>query len=141
MKKLLNTIFPTDAQAPGIKQSAHLFLWMISYAVIMTIPSLSIKLGWASLESVSIITAILLLVGGLILVFLFRRFLKEADDLERTIQTTALALSSGAGFVGTSVYVTLENTSLASHTDPAHIIVLMALAYAVGLIVGRISYR
>ena len=72
---------------------------------------------------------------------LFRRFLNEADDLERTIQTGALALSSGAGFVGTSVYLTLEKTSFVSHVDLTHIIVLMALAYSVGLIAGRIRYR
>ena len=141
MKKLLNTIFPIDAQAPGIRQSAHLFLWMIFYGVCMAIPSLSVEFGLGSLETASLFTAVLLLLGGIVLILLFRRFLNEADDLERTIQTGALALSSGAGFVGTSVYLTLEKTSFVSHVDLTHIIVLMALAYSVGLIAGRIRYR
>ena len=106
----------------------------------MAIPALSVEFGWGSLETAAIFSAILLLLGGVVLILLFRRFLKEADELERTIQTGALALSSGAGFIGTSIYLTLENTSFVSQVDATHIILLMAGAYAVGLIAGRIKY-
>ena len=107
----------------------------------MAIPSLSAKFGLGSFETASLFAAVLLLLGGIVLILLFRRFLNEADDLERTIQTGALALSSGAGFVGTSVYLMLEKTSLVSDVDLTHIIVLMAVAYSIGLITGRIRYR
>jgi len=107
----------------------------------MTIPSLSSELGIGSFETASLFAAALLLLGGIVLIFLFRRFLQAADDLERTIQTGALALSSGAGFVGSSVYMILDKTSYGSGIDLSHIIMLMAAAYSIGLISGRIRYR
>lgn len=141
MKKLLKTIFPTDADAPGLKQGAHLLLGLLFYGAIMAIPALSAEFASGSFETASLVAAVLLLLGGIVLMLLFRRFLNEADDLERTIQAGALALSSAAGFIGTSVYLMLEKTSFVSEVDLTHIILLMAAGYSVGLISGRIRYR
>ena len=141
MKETLKVIFPMDQSASGAKYGAYLFLWIIAFALTMILPMIAFKQQWYISSSITIALIMLHLVVGVALIMAYRSYLKAADELERTIQLNAIALSAGVGIVGTSVYSILEKTQLISNIELSTIISLMSLAYALGLIIGRIKYR
>ena len=67
----------------------------------------------------------------------FRRFLREADELQRRIQLEALALGFGAAVVGAAAYRLLER---AGATDVSDVIMILAVGYSVGVIAGQRRY-
>lgn len=60
--------------------------------------------------------------------------------MERKIQQDALVLSVGVTIIGFSSYSILEGAGVVSELSPSSLIVLMALAYMTGIIIGRIRY-
>ena len=78
---------------------------------------------------------------GIGLIFAYRRFLKDLDEMERQIQLDALALSVGVTLAGFSSYSILDKAVVVPALDPAYLIVLMSFTYMAGLIIGRIRYR
>ena len=71
----------------------------------------------------------------------FMRFLRELDELQRKIQLESLALSMGIGVVGGVTYSLLATAKFISDAEASDVILLMAIAYVAGVIVGQIRYR
>ena len=73
----------------------------------------------------------------------FRRFLREADELQRRIQLEALALGFGAAVVGAAAYRLLERagaTDVSDVSDVSDVIMILAVGYSVGVIAGQRRY-
>ena len=75
------------------------------------------------------------------MVFSYRRFLIELDEMERKIQLDALALSVGVTIISFSSYSILDKNGILPELNSAYLIALMALTYMVGIISGRLRYR
>ena len=75
------------------------------------------------------------------MVFAYKRFLTELDEMERKIQLDALALSVGITIISFSSYSILDKNGILPELNSAYLIALMALTYIVGIIAGRIRYR
>jgi hypothetical protein len=78
---------------------------------------------------------------GIGLIFAYKRFLKDLDEMERQIQLESLALSVGVTLAGFSSYSILDKANILPSLHPSYLIVLMSLTYMAGLIIGRIRYR
>lgn len=146
MKKMLKATFSSQGlPARDIKNANRLNLWVFAWVVTLIIAVLVADWEPRSEWQASILLIILAIVthaGVSIGVILkFKRFLQEADEMERKIQLDSLAFSLGAVFVGWSVYSLLVLAKLVADKYSVYIIVLMSITYAVGLIVGRIRYR
>ena len=63
----------------------------------------------------------------------YRRFLQNADELQRRIQLEALALGFGAALVGAAAYRLLERAGAIGGTGASNLIMIMAVAYSVGV--------
>ena len=68
------------------------------------------------------------------------RFLREADELQRTIQLQALALGFGAGFFALPGYRIFERLG-APAADIADFTMVMAFFYVIGAFLGWRRYR
>lgn len=77
---------------------------------------------------------------GLGVIFTYRRYLREADELQRVIQTEALALGFGVGWLVICGYPLFERLG-APAADISDYLVAMVIAYSIGSVVGRRRYR
>ena len=75
------------------------------------------------------------------MILAYKRFLKELDEMERKIQLDALALSIGVTLVAFGGVSILEKAGMVPELEASHLIVLIALTYMAGIIVGRIRYQ
>ena len=77
---------------------------------------------------------------GVFVLVAYGRFLREADELHRTIQLQALALGFGAGWFAFTGYRIFERLG-APAADIADFTMVMALFYAIGAFLGWRRYR
>jgi len=69
------------------------------------------------------------------------QLLKNQDELQRSIQLNALALSVGVGLVGSFTYTLLVTVGFVAAEELTNIILLMVGTYMVGVIIGQVRYR
>lgn len=141
MSKLKNTILCANLPARDVKNANAVNLWAFVWAVSLAVIALISKYEWYS-AALPITIAFVVSAGlGVCMLLAFKRFLKELDEMERKIQLDALALSVGITLVVFGGYSVLEKAGLAPELDAASLIMLMALTYIAGIIVGRIRYQ
>lgn len=86
------------------------------------------------------LVATLPILVGLYVLVTYSRFLRQADELQRMIQLRALALGFGAGWLFAFGYPLFERLG-APHGDYGMVILVMAICYSVGILIGRRQYR
>lgn len=111
------------------------FLWAIGF----------LGATWAITEgifpgSLSWAIAAVPIILGIVVLFSYRRFLRESDELQRQIQLEALALGLGVGWVAISGYPLFERLG-APAMDSGDYVLIIALAYSFGSILGWRKYR
>jgi hypothetical protein len=79
-------------------------------------------------------------VAGIWAFFVYRRFLREADELQRMIQLHALALGFASGWIAICGYPMFERVGAPPAEANAYVVV-MAVFYIIGVLVGRRHYR
>lgn len=113
-----------------------LFAWFLSFAGVVLLNDRDLLPAGA----VSWILAAIPSLIGVVALFAYGRFFREADELQRKIQLQALALGFGAAFFGSFGYSVFERLGAppGNVTTPATIMVLF---YLIGLWWGRRHYR
>ncbi len=141
MGKILDAIACKGLPARDIRNANLVNLWIFAWAVTLAVISLLSKYEWYS--SLLPISIGFVINTGLALgvIFAYKRFLKDLDEMERQIQLESLALSVGVTFAGFSSYSILDQADVLPDLNPAYLIALMSLTYMAGLIIGRIRYR
>ena len=141
MSKLTDAIFCKNLPARDLKNANRVNLWAIAWAASLAIISFISKYEWYS-GTWPIVLAFVFSSGiGVGMYLAYKRFLKELDELERKIQLDALASSVGVTLVVFGGYSILDKAGLAPELQASSLIVLMALTYMAGIIVGRIRYQ
>ena len=138
--------FEQQAAAKGlvardIKNAIIANLWIFGYAVSLGVISYLSTFEWYSSIWATVVGLAIHLGIAVAMVLAFKRFLTEADELERKIQLDALATSVAAILVTFSSYSILQKSTEVPPLTPAYMIMVMAAAYCVGLIVGRRRFR
>lgn len=72
--------------------------------------------------------------------FAYVRYLREADELQRRIHIEALALGIGGGWLAFAGYRLFELLG-APFADRGSVVVVMAIFYMVGFVLGQRRYR
>jgi hypothetical protein len=141
MSKLIDAIICKNLPARDIKNANLVNLWAIAWAASLAIISFISKYEWYS-ATLPITMAFVFNSGiGVGMFLAYKRFLKELDEMERKIQLDALALSVGVTLVAFGGYSILDKAGMAPELRASHLIVLMALTYMAGIIIGRIRYQ
>jgi hypothetical protein len=141
MSKLKDAILCTNLPARDVKNSNILSAWALAWAASLGIIAFISRYEWYS-APLPITAAIVVNVGiGLGMILAYKHFLKELDELERKVQLDALALSVGVTLVVFGGYSILDKAGVAPALEASHLIMLIALTYIAGIIVGRIRYQ
>lgn len=96
---------------------------------------------WHSSLLLSMIGIIINTGIGLGMVWSFIQLLKELDELQRKIQLNALAISAGVAIVGGTTFSLLATANIIIDAEATDVILLIALTYMAGTIIGNLRYR
>lgn len=116
-------------------------LWIFAWAI--SLVGISFLAGYEWYAS-GLIVAVGLLIHtgiGVCMILAFRKFLAEADELQRKIQLDALALSVGVTIVAFSISSLLAKSDVLPQMDTTGLLVAMSLGYGAGLTMGWRRYR
>ena len=141
MSKIIDAILCKGLPVRDIKNANRVNLLALLWAVTLLFSAFAKEYSWYHNTLAISITFIVHMAIGIVMVFSFRKFLKELDDLERKIQLDALALSVGVTIISFSGSSILSKAGVIEKLDQSSLIVVMSVGYMVGLIFGRIKYR
>jgi Na+/glutamate symporter len=113
-------------------------VWMISWVGV----TLALKRGWLASGAPGIVAALVSASLGLGTALAYRRFLNEADEVQRKIELEALALGFGVGLVGGFAYWLLERSGAVptSKSDLLYVLAATCFTYSAGVLLGRRRY-
>ena len=135
------SISASDRGAQGRKNTANLFYWTAAWVVSLAIAVFGPTFVWES-KVVSLGAILLNVALGVGMIAANKRHLDGLDELQRKIQTDAMAFALGVGLVAGLAYSTLDITNvIAGDAEISFLVILIAMAYIGGILLGRRKYR
>lgn len=124
------------------KNTVRLRYWTGAWLVTMAVATFGPKLIW-DYDTVLTILAVLVNLGvGFGMIVANKRHLQGLDEMHRKIFLDAGALALGVGLVCGLSYEMLEDIKLIPfEPEISHLIILMTLTFAAGMIAGHRKYR
>jgi hypothetical protein len=113
-----------------------LFVWTVSWVV----ANIAIKKNWAATWFPAPLFAVVPTILGIVMIFAYWRFLREADELQCKIQLEALAVGFGAGLVGGYTIHLLSRAGVLTSIEISEVAAFMMVVYAVATLVGERRY-
>ncbi len=111
-------------------------LWAAAaWAICLLSASQLIKHELVTNAVISWLIASLPVVTGTIIIFTYRRYIHQADELQRMIHLRALAMGFAAGWLAISCYPLFERIG-APEIEPSTFGAAMAVTYALGVLLG-----
>jgi hypothetical protein len=141
MSKLIDAIACKGLPARDIRNANLVNLWALAWVVTLALTTFLSSYQWYSSTTPTMIGFVVHSGIGLGMFLAYKRFLRELDELERKIQLDALAGSVGVTVVGFSAYSILEKAGFLPDLKPSYLIMLIALTYIAGVIIGRVRHQ
>lgn len=124
--------------ARNSSNTLRLALWTFAWLTTVAVLAFGPKFLWDYATAPSAVAAIVNLAVGIGMVLTNRRHLRDMDELERKIFLDASALTLGVGLVFAGAYQLLGDIRLLPFEPKiAHLMIVMSLAFLVGMIVGH----
>lgn len=124
------------------RSALALAAWTVAWVASLALAAFGPGALWdeeSALTGAAIGASLLIGIGMLVA---HRRQLQAMDELQRATQLEAMAWSLGAGLVGGTVLSLLDRFDVIGlDAGIGHLIVLMALVYVIGTMVGTLRYR
>lgn len=122
------------------RNQRSVLFWSLAWVVTWLAVNYAISKDWL-LPGVPAIAASLVPIAlGVGTFWVYRRFLREADELRRKIELEALAFSFGVGVIGGMLYWLLARAGAFEEVDLLALVTVMLATYSVGVVVGRRRY-
>lgn len=133
---------PSEWQAANARNTLRLGGWTVAWLATLALAAFGPRVIW-DYQTLPTIAAVLVNLGvGAVMILMTVRHMKGLDELQQKIMIEAAALSLGAGLVFGSSYELLEDIKLIPfEPEISHLMMLMALAYMVGIVIGQRRYR
>jgi len=137
---------PQGARVPAMTRNRRnqraVLLWTLLWVISWLGVTWALKSGLLASGAPGILAAVVSSCLGIGKALAYRRFLNEADELQRKIEIEALALAFGVGVVGGMAYWLLELSGAvpASRTDLLYVIAVALLTYSAGVLFGKRRY-
>jgi len=141
MSKFFDAIACKGLPARDIRNSNIVNMWALAWVTTLALTAFLSRYEWYSSTFPTMIGFVVHSGIGLAMFFAYKRFLRELDEMERKIQLDALASSVGMAVIGFSAYSILAKAGYVPELEPSYLIVLIALTYIAGVIIGRIRYQ
>lgn len=115
--------------------------WTAAWVVTMAIAVFGARFAWPESDALKLVTILVNVAVGFGMIAANKRHLDGLDELERKVQLEAMAFTLGVGLVLGFAYSTLDITNvIAADAEISFLLVVMALTYFAGVIVGLRKY-
>lgn len=128
--------------AEKARNITHLRYWTLAWVLTSAMAAFGPKLIWDYHTGLTILGVLINLLIGFRMIIANRDYLRSLDEMHRKIFMDAGALSLGVGLVVGLSYELLEDIKLITFEPQiSHLVIVMCLAFIVGLIRGHRTYR
>lgn len=134
------TLWECDTTPRDRRNSLRMLLALAAWAVVFVAVTWALRKEWLPAGPISWIAAMLPPALMLVAFLLYADYLRKADELQRAIQLQALALGFGAGWLALFGYPLFEHLG-APALDAGDYVLVMAVFYTLGVVLGRRRYR
>ena len=125
-------LFGCELSANDVRNMRRVGRWSIAWAVAFVAATFAFERGVASFSAAAWVLVVLPTAAAVQTFRVYRRFLREADELQRSIHFEALALGFGAGIVFMMSARLLSRAGLPD-LDVDDGVLIMTIAYAIGI--------
>jgi drug/metabolite transporter (DMT)-like permease len=109
-----------------------LFIWMLAWVA----ANIMIKEELATSGVPAVAAVALPALLGIVVIYAYWKFIREADELQRKIHLDALALGFGIGVIGALTMHLLARLDVISAQDISTIGAVMMVVYSIGVLLG-----
>lgn len=132
----------TDWERQNSKNTRNLALWTAGWLLSTALAAFGPKGIWDFNTWLTIVAILINLVVGFAMILANKRLLLGLDELQQKIQLGAMGLALGVGLVVGIGYEQLEDAMLISfEPEISHLMIVMAITYMAGIIIGQRRYR
>ena len=118
------------------KNQRHIVAWSVVWILPFLATNFAIESSWIESDTLALAATIGVTALGLGVLFAYRKFLSNADELMRKVQLDALALTVGVGVVAGFSYTLLESASIVGNAEAMNLVMVMVVTYITGVVVG-----
>jgi len=128
--------------ASNIRNSVRLRYWTGAWVLSLALAVFGPKFIWDYQTGISIMGVVANLAIGYGMIVANKRYVQGQDEMHRKIFLDAGALALGVGVVCGLSYEMLEDIKLITfQPEISHLILLICLAFIVGMVMGHRNYR
>jgi len=132
----------SDWSENNIKNTVRLRYWSIAWVLSLALAAFGPRLIWDFDTGLTILGVVVTLTIGFGMILANKRYIDGLDELHRKIFLDAGAFSLGVGLVCGLGYELLEDIKLISfQPEISHLVLLMCLAFLVGMVRGQRKYQ
>ncbi|MCH4824443.1 hypothetical protein ML462_14820 [Gramella lutea] len=124
------------------KNTLKLGIWTGSWVLTTALVAFGPDFIWNENRTLTLMALILNLVIGLLMILANKNYVNSLDELQRKIQLEAMGMALGVAVVFGIGYSMLDTTNIITHdAEISHLIILIALTYFAGCVIGSLRYR
>lgn len=124
------------------KNTLKLGIWTGAWVITTALVAFGPKFLWEENNTITLLAITLNLAVGVIMILANKRYVNSLDELQRKIQLEAMGIALGVAVVFGIGYSMLDTTNIiANDAEISHLIILIALTYIAGCVIGTLRYR
>lgn len=124
------------------KSTLKLGIWTGAWVITTALVAFGPKFLWEENNTITLLAITLNLAVGVIMILANKRYVNSLDELQRKIQLEAMGIALGVAVVFGIGYSMLDTTNIISNdAEISHLIILIALTYIAGCVIGTLRYR
>lgn len=132
----------SDLESRTRSSSIALGGWTLAWVLSMALTAFGPRFLWDFDQTLSIIAVVVNLLIGFKMLWANKQHLAGLDEMQRSIQLNAMAITLGVGLVVGLAYEILEDIKLIGfEPEIPHLIILMSVVHMIGLVAGRRRYQ
>lgn len=130
--------YNTQIKKNTINLAIYTALWTVSLAIATFGPIFF----WEENKTITFIGVLVNAVFGVLMILANVKHMNGLDELQKKIQLDAMGIALGVGVVGGLSYSLLDTTNLITQdAEISFLIILIALTYMAGIIIGQKRYK
>jgi len=130
--------YNTQIKKNTINLAIYTALWTVSLAIATFGP----LFFWEGNKTLTFIGVIVNAIFGVLMILANVKHMNGLDELQKKIQLDAMGIALGVGIVGGLSYSLLDTTNLITQdAEISFLIILIALTYMAGIIIGQKRYK
>ena len=124
------------------KNTLHLAYWTGCWVLTLALASFGQVYFWKENSLLIILFIAINTIVGVGMIMMNKKYLNGLDEMQRKVTLDAMAIALGVGVVGGLSYSILDQSNIFSfNAEIAHLVLLIAITYVIGIMIGYNRYK